>query len=72
MTPNELETKEEDMDDISVGDLVQLKPHVMFGTIGPPLTVKRITKNWLFAAREGRLAVQVRVRLEDVDKVAAS
>ncbi|OQM82054.1 hypothetical protein [Rhodococcus sp. 66b] len=64
------------MSDIKVGDLVDLKPEVMFGPIGPPLKVTRITRNWLYARREGRLAVAVQVRIGDVtpartDEVAA-
>lgn len=54
------------MSQVKVGDLVELKPDVMFGRIGPPLTVTRITKNWLYARREGRMAVQVQVRHDDV------
>lgn len=54
------------MSEIKVGDLVELKPEVMFGRIGPPLKVTRITRNWLYARREGKLAVAVRVRIGDV------
>lgn len=54
------------MSKIKVGDLVELKPDVMFGRIGPPLKVTRITKNWLYARREGRMAVSVQVRHDDV------
>ena len=55
------------MSKIKVGDLVELKPDVMFGRIGPPLKVTRITKNWLYARREGRMAVSVQVRPDDVE-----
>ena len=54
------------MSEIKVGDLVDLKPEVMFGPIGPPLKVTRITRNWLYARREGRLAVAVQIRIGDV------
>ena len=60
------------MSEIKVGDLVELKPEVMFGRIGPPLKVTRITRNWLYARREGKLAVAVRVRIGDITPATAS